>query len=66
MEDFKLLSSWPRRDVSILKEKDEMELFSFFHTHTHTSSFQLTTLDPTDTLEALKLFPQETLMLEEK
>ncbi len=28
--------------------------------------FQLTTLDPSRTLEELKLFPQETLTLEEK
>merc|ERR1712173_289656 len=38
--DFKVLSSWPRRD--------------------------LTTLDTTQTLKSLKLYPQETLILEEK
>merc|ERR1712154_545893 len=38
--DFKVLSSWPRRD--------------------------LTTLDTTQSLKSLKLYPQETLILEEK
>ncbi|XP_037067893.1 FAS-associated factor 1-like [Pollicipes pollicipes] len=40
MDQFKLISSWPRRDVS--------------------------SLDKTASLEALKLCPQETLMLEER
>jgi len=39
-EEYKVLSSWPRRD--------------------------LTALDPSMTLKELKLYPQETLMLEEK
>lgn len=35
-------------------------------TTVNTFYFQLTSIDPEETLKSLKLFPQETLMLEER
>ena len=60
-EEYKVLSSWPRRDVSSRKKKNRfvsiMNIIFFF---------QLTALDTNQTLKELKLYPQETLTLEEK
>ena len=63
-EEYKVLSSWPRRDVSSRKKKKSLFviiniIFFFFF-------FQLTALDTNQTLKELKLYPQETLTLEEK
>ena len=68
--EYKVLSSWPRRDVSeflyiscvpgihaSIRYQNLSKTFSIF---------QLTTLDTKQTLMSLKLYPQDTLILEEK
>lgn len=57
MADFKVLTTFPRRDVSFIKFKKI--LTKIFHT-------QLMSEDPTKTLKELNLYPQETLILEAK
>ena len=68
--EYKVLSSWPRRDVSKslfipcvpgIRASIRYQYLSktFF-------IFQLTTLDTKQTLMSLKLYPQDTLILEEK
>lgn len=57
-EEFKVISSFPRRDVRHLSLCNQQLLMSFL--------LQLTSIDPEETLKSLKLFPQETLMLEER
>ena len=77
--DFKVLCSWPRRDVSSLKlslvyfdgkQKVKLVLQSMSVVSCSFKPnfflFQLTTLDARQTLKTLKLYPQETLILEEK
>lgn len=52
--------SQPRNVICFLESPpSEHKLILFVH-------FQLTTIDPEETLKTLKLYPQETLMLEER
>lgn len=65
-EEYKVLSSWPRRDVSkeIQKERqfvpneEDLTLIWFL--------FQLTSMDTNLTLAELKFCPQETVILEQR
>lgn len=60
VDEFKVISSWPRRDVS-----HTIGIF-FQNRYITSTSIQLTTLDHENTLKDLKLYPQETLILEER
>ncbi len=69
--EHKVLSSWPRRDVSLTDRNKRIFYIKNLNliwesTKIFNSFFQLTTVDASKTLEELKLFPQETLTLEEK
>jgi hypothetical protein len=57
-DEYKVISSWPRRDVS----GDVYLLFFLLIL----LCFQLTLLDMNNTLKELKLCPQETVILEER
>lgn len=60
--DFKVLSSWPRKDVTYryFSSKRLINLNFLFEIS------QLTAVDSTETLRQLKLVPQETLIIEER
>ena len=68
--EYKVLSSWPRRDVSkffyISGVPDIRASIRYLYLSKTFFIFQLTTLDTKQTLMSLKLYPQDTLILEEK
>ena len=68
--EYKVLSSWPRRDVSkFLYISDVPGIHASIRYQNLSKTFfifQLTTLDTKQTLMSLKLYPQDTLILEEK
>ena len=63
-EEFKVLSSWPRKDVIFFLSL----IFFYVKIFIVFSSilFQLTAVDSTESLRQLKLVPQETLIIEER
>ena len=68
--EYKVLSSWPRRDVSRFLYISCVPGIHASIRYQNLSKtffiFQLTTLDTKQTLMSLKLYPQDTLILEEK
>jgi len=65
IKEFKVLSSWPRRDVSI-RQKEHLNFTAQINVLYSILILQITTLNPDRNLEEVKLVPQETLTLEEK